>query len=100
MNKKELAKNYAKSIKSSLINKIILFGSVARNEDKKDSDIDILVVASDKYKVEDDIYSKAYAIYLEKDEHISVKLLSVEDYNYNKNTKFITTIEKEGIALG
>ena len=67
MNRKELAKSYAKSIKSSLINKIILFGSVAWNEDKKDSDIDILVIANDKYKVEDDIYTKAYDIYLEKD---------------------------------
>jgi len=80
--------------------KIILYGSVARDEDKKDSDIDILVIAKDKYKVEDDIYSKAFDIYLNKDEDISVILLSTEDYKYNENSNFLANIEKEGILIG
>ncbi|RLG58467.1 MAG: nucleotidyltransferase domain-containing protein, partial [Candidatus Hydrothermarchaeota archaeon] len=40
MNKLEIAKEFAKSLKD--VEKIILFGSVARGEDKGDSDVDIL----------------------------------------------------------
>ncbi|MDR1819750.1 MAG: nucleotidyltransferase domain-containing protein [Methanobrevibacter sp.] len=100
MNKKQLAIDFAKSLNHPEIEKIILYGSVARNEDKKGSDIDILVIAKDKYKVEDEIYSKAFDIYLNKDEDISVILLSIEDYKYNENSNFLANVEKEGILIG
>ena len=98
--KKQIAIDFAESLSHSEIEKVILFGSVARNEYKKDSDIDILVIAKDKYKVEEDIYSKAFDIYLNKDEDISVILLSNEDYKYNENSNFIANVEKEGILIG
>jgi len=98
--KKQIAIDFAESINQSEIEKVILFGSVARDEYKKDSDIDILVIAKDKYKVEDDIYSKAFDIYLNEDEDISVILLSNEDYKINKNSNFIANVEKEGILIG
>ena len=100
MNRKQLAIDFAKSLNHPEIKKIILFGSVARDEDSNDSDIDILVIAKDKYKVEDDIYSKAFDIYLNKDEDISVILLSTEDYKYNENSSFMANVEKEGILIG
>ncbi|MCL2115637.1 MAG: nucleotidyltransferase domain-containing protein [Methanobrevibacter sp.] len=98
--KKQIAIDFAESLNHSEIEKVILFGSVARNEDKQDSDIDILVIAKDKYKVEDDIYNKAYEIYLNDDEDISVILLSNKDYTYNKNSNLIANVEKEGILIG
>jgi len=100
VDRKQLAMDFAKSIDHPEIEKIILFGSVARNKDKKDSDIDILVIAKDKYKVEENIYDKAFNIYLNEDEDISIILLSNEDYKYNKNSNFIANVEKEGILIG
>jgi predicted nucleotidyltransferase len=100
VDKKQLAIDFAKSLNHPEIEKIILFGSVARNEDKKNSDIDILVIANDKYKIEDDIYSKAFDIYLNEEQDISVILLSNEDYTYNQNSNFIANVEKEGILIG
>ncbi|KZX15716.1 nucleotidyltransferase domain protein [Methanobrevibacter cuticularis] len=100
VDRKQIAMDFAESLDYLEIEKIILFGSVARMEDKKNSDIDILIIAKDKYKVEDEIYSKAFNIYLNDDEDISVILLSTEDYKYNENSDFIANIEKEGILIG
>lgn len=43
--KKEIAEDFANSIKSDKIKLMILFGSVARGDYRPDSDIDILVVS-------------------------------------------------------
>ena len=99
MNRKQIAIDFAKSLDFPEIEKIILFGSVARNEDKKGSDIDILIISKNKDKIENQIYDKAYDIYLNENEDISVKLFSLEDYEYNKNTKFLANVEKEGILI-
>jgi predicted nucleotidyltransferase len=96
--RKQLALDFAESLNNLEIEKIILFGSVARNKDKVDSDI--LVIANDKYEVEEEIYSKAFDIYLNNDEDISVILLSNEDYEYNQNSDFMANVEKEGILIG
>ncbi|MBV1729496.1 MAG: nucleotidyltransferase domain-containing protein, partial [Methanobacterium sp.] len=50
MNRKNLAIKFANSLGFPEIKKIILFGSVARGEDNKDSDIDILIVLLKKPK--------------------------------------------------
>jgi predicted nucleotidyltransferase len=100
VDRKQLAIDFAISLNHPEIEKIILFGSVARNKDKKNSDIDILVIAKDKDKVEDDIYNKSCKIYLNEDIDISVILLSIEDYKYNENSNFIANVEKEGILIG
>ena len=42
-NRVKIAYEFANAINCDKINKIILFGSVARGEDRKDSDIDILI---------------------------------------------------------
>ena len=47
INRKKIAEEFVNSIRSDNVDKIILFGSVARNEDTDDSDIDILIVADD-----------------------------------------------------
>ena len=49
-NRIELAKKFAKTIKSDYISKIILFGSVAREEDTEESDIDILIISNYRKK--------------------------------------------------
>ncbi|MDR2873550.1 MAG: nucleotidyltransferase domain-containing protein [Methanobrevibacter sp.] len=52
MNKKQIAIKFAESLKHPPIIKIILFGSVARDNDNEKSDIDIMLInkESDKFK--------------------------------------------------
>ncbi|WP_225370166.1 nucleotidyltransferase domain-containing protein [Methanobrevibacter arboriphilus] len=79
--------------------KIILFGSVARGEDTKDSDIDILIITNNKSKIIDDVYSKVGKIILELDEYLSVKIIRKNNYEQVKNSHIMTSIEKEGILI-
>ncbi|MDR2623578.1 MAG: nucleotidyltransferase domain-containing protein [Methanobrevibacter sp.] len=51
MNRKEIAIDFAKSLNFPEIEKMILYGSVARNEDNEDSDIDILIITTNKRKI-------------------------------------------------
>ncbi len=81
------------------LKKIILFGSVARGEDTKDSDIDILIITNNKSKIIDDVYSKVGKIILELDEYLSVKIIRKNNYEQVKNSHIMTSIEKEGILI-
>ena len=98
MNKLEIAKEFAKSLKD--VEKIILFGSVARGEDKGDSDVDILIISRNKQKTKDKVIRKAMDILLDTGTHISVKVISPLEFERLKNTHFIAQIEKEGVLLG
>jgi len=100
MDRKQLAIDFAKSLNHPEIEKIILFGSVASKEDTEKSDIDILIIAKNKEKIENQIYDKAYDIYLKENVDISVKLFSLNDSEYNKQTDFISNVKKEGILIG
>jgi len=55
MNRKQLAIDFAKSLNHPEIEKIILFGSVARGDDTEDSDIDILIITTN---IDDDLKLK------------------------------------------
>jgi len=44
VDRKQLAIDFARSLNHPEIEKIILFGSVARGDDTKDLDIDILII--------------------------------------------------------
>jgi predicted nucleotidyltransferase len=48
IDRKQLAIDFAKSLNHPEIERIILFGSVARGEDTKDSDIDVLILTTDE----------------------------------------------------
>ena len=98
MNKLELAKEFATSLKD--VERIILFGSVARGEDKEESDVDIMIISRDKLKTKDDVIGKATALLLDKGVYISVKVISPQEFERLKNTHFIAQIEKEGVLIG
>ena len=103
LNRKQLAIDFAKSLNHSEIEKIILYGSVARDEDKKDSDIDILIITSnvdDDLKIEDDIYGKMFDILLETEEYISVQIIPNEHYKTHQDFPFYVNIEKDGVLIG
>ncbi|KZX11481.1 nucleotidyltransferase domain-containing protein [Methanobrevibacter filiformis] len=102
MDRKQIAIDFAKSLNHSEIEKIILFGSVARGDDNKDSDIDILIITSkksDKRKIKGDVYSKTFDILMKNGEYISAKIKSLNHYNKYKNFSFFSNVDREGILL-
>lgn len=101
MNKRiQIAKDFAKKIMNNHIKQIVLFGSVARGEDRKYSDIDILIIADDVDLVEDEISEEVIDILLYKEEHISAHIISEEHYNKTKNFSFLRNVYEDGVILG
>ncbi|MDR3290557.1 MAG: nucleotidyltransferase domain-containing protein [Methanobrevibacter sp.] len=103
MKRRELAINFAKSLKYKEIEKIILFGSVARNDDKKDSDIDILIITQnidDELNLEDDIADKVFDILIETKEYLSVKFIPKKHYEEHSNFSFYLNVKKDGVVIG
>ena len=96
----EIAKEFAKTIKSDDIKLIMLFGSVARGEDTKESDIDILIVSPNADDLRYKINRIAVDIILEKDEVISPHLMTEEHFNKTKNNPFLTNVLNEGVVIG
>jgi predicted nucleotidyltransferase len=79
-----------------------LFGSKARGEARKDSDIDVLVISSsDDWHVCDLIYDIATEILLESDVCISPKVLSEKQYKHLHMTGsgFIRNVIQDGITI-
>lgn len=99
VNRKKIAEDFVHSIKSDSIHKIILFGSVARNEDNDDSDIDILIVADNYLKIEPQISEGIYNAIRDYGELISAHFMTPETFNKTKNYSFLTRVLKEGINL-
>ena len=75
-NKIEIAKDFAKTIKSDKIKLMILFGSVARGDYRPDSDIDILVVSNYHSEIWPKISTIIADTVLEKGELLSVHVMS------------------------
>ncbi|WP_295723726.1 nucleotidyltransferase domain-containing protein [uncultured Methanobrevibacter sp.] len=96
----EIAKEFAKTIKSDDIKLIMLFGSVARGEDTEESDIDILIVSPNADNLRYKINRIAVDIILEKDEVISPHLMTEEHFNKTRNNPFLTNVLNEGVVIG
>ncbi|MDZ7723593.1 MAG: nucleotidyltransferase domain-containing protein [candidate division KSB1 bacterium] len=74
-----------------------LFGSSARLEQTKESDIDIMVkLPKVNREIEEDLFDMAYDLELEHDCQIDVIVLSEE---FNHTIPLYKHIEKEGIAI-
>ncbi|MDR3223290.1 MAG: nucleotidyltransferase domain-containing protein [Methanobrevibacter sp.] len=102
INRKQIAIDFANSLNHPEIEKIILFGSVARGEDNDESDIDILILTSkkcDKFKIDDDIYSKVMDVVCRKGEYIAAKIIPFEHYRKHSENSFYTNVFNEGIVL-
>ena len=96
----ELSKEIKKEF-GDKIDKIILFGSYARGDNDKDSDIDLLLIVNDisiEYKLRRFIYSFIPLL----GRLISVKVIDSKDYKRMKemNISFIQSVEKEGVVIG
>ena len=83
------------------LEKIILYGSQAREDATEYSDIDILVVLKSAINPYDEIDKTSEIIAdlcLEYDVVISRHFISSEKFN-NQNTPFIYNVKKEGIMI-
>ena len=96
----ELAKEFAKSIKSYDIKLIVLFGSAARGEDTEESDIDVLIVSPIADEIRQEIIDLAIDIVLDKEEVISPMLMSEDHFNRTKDYPFLTNVLEEGVVIG
>lgn len=93
--KAHLHERYGEGIK-----RVILYGSYARGEATKDSDVDVLVLVDQSLnprEVEDSLSDLLYDIVLNEGELVSVIAVSQERFE-NYNSPFMLNVRKEGIT--
>ena len=82
--------------------KLILFGSQARGDARKDSDWDLLVLLNKRKKAfeDEDIYGFPFAEMGQKYKtYISVKIYTANEWKKRKPTPFYKNVEQEGIEI-
>lgn len=99
-NPREIAiKKFSSKVNSLLkdnIVDILIYGSVARGEDKYDSDIDIIVVVKQNaFKNQMKLAAIAFDVLLETGEYISVQTMKSKDLN--RDTIFLHNVRREAI---
>ena len=99
-NRIEIAREFANAINSDKIIKIILFGSVAREEDTEDSDIDILIISNEWEQIDSVITDEVFNVVLDTQELISPYVLSEKQFEETKNFNFLTNVLKDGVVIG
>ena len=99
-NRVEIAHDFADTIKSEYIKKIILFGSVARGDDTKHSDIDILVISNHRDEIWPVICRKIADFIIEKHQIVSAHVVSEDYIKEIDEFSFMKNIRKEGIVIG
>lgn len=99
-NRVEIAREFAKAIKSEKIIRIILFGSVARGDDTEESDIDILIVSDYQKEIQDKVNSESFKIVLNKQEVITPIIMSTERINKINDFTFMKNVWREGMVIG
>lgn len=82
------------------VQNIILYGSYARNEERENSDIDILLLvdlpANEIKRIQNDIYDLAFELELASGKDISPVIINSVQFNYWKDTlPFYRNAEKE-----
>ncbi len=98
-NRIEIAKNFARKMKSDKIKLMILFGSVARGDDHEHSDIDILVVSNYRKDIWPKIRTLIGETMMKEGELLSIHVMPENVFNETKDYSFLTNVLKEGIVL-
>lgn len=93
-----------KELLGDRVKKIILYGSYARGDYKKDSDIDIMILTDLNFaeieKYRDEISDIAFDIELDTGIVISPVIKNIDKYNERVNiVPFFMNVQKEGVVL-
>lgn len=97
-----LYRNKLKAIQDSHIKKVILYGSYARGDFSKDSDIDIMILVDldDIRNCEDQIISMTYDFNMENGTDIMPVVQNIEHFEHWKNAyMFYCNVNREGVAI-
>ena len=101
---KQIAIEFSDLIKdkyNAQIEKVILFGSVARGDTNPDSDIDIFVICKgDRFTIRRELMVDVIKFLLKYGIYISIKTLNTEDITNVSNTGFMKYITQEGVSIG
>ncbi len=98
---KDFKKQLAEGLNDNLL-RVYLFGSKARGDYQKESDIDILAVL--KQPKENDInyiYETAMSVGMKYQVYLSIKIFSEKEFNYYSQipTRFIANVLNEGVII-
>ncbi|MBN1986475.1 MAG: nucleotidyltransferase domain-containing protein [Prolixibacteraceae bacterium] len=96
----KLIREYINDIDSSA--EVVLYGSRARGDERKDSDWDILILTSyaSDFQVERKFRDKLYDLELETGEVFSVFVYSKNDWqSRQKITPFFKNVTQEGVRI-
>jgi predicted nucleotidyltransferase len=99
---REAFEEFAERLNQSLtgpVDRIMLFGSVARGEEVEESDVDVLVVLEDK-ELKEEVFEISFKTTLDFDVYISPKVVSIEEFEELKEGKFYETISTEAQVYG
>lgn len=98
--REKIFQNFAERAQEELedsLKKIILYGSVARGEDTKDSDIDVFVVVESKQDLEN-LRDLAFDFgVLENGVSISVQGKVEADFEGFSSSSFLRNVERDGV---
>jgi predicted nucleotidyltransferase len=76
------------------VNRIVLFGSVARGEEVSESDVDVLVVLEDR-SLKEKVFEVSYDVMLQEDIYISPKVIDKVQFEEMKDSSFVKSIREE-----
>jgi predicted nucleotidyltransferase len=100
---RRIAEDFARHLKAKYgdrIERIILFGSVARGDYREDSDIDLIVVTlGDWFALQGEIAGDAVDWLLRTGVYLSTKVFSSDDFARSRETGFGQDVALEGVPL-
>jgi len=97
----EMIKKYLQLLKQEglIIDKAFLYGSYVRNEENKNSDIDLLLVSSQINVSDDDQIGKIWALTRKVNSKIEPYLISSDKYQNDDISPIIQIVKQEGIEI-
>ena len=94
--------DYIKILSDSglLIDKAFIYGSAARNEEHKESDIDVMLVSKAfDNRSDDQVIGLIWRLTRKVDSRIEPFAVGLERFNYDEDSPLLQLVKKEGIQI-